>query len=861
MAQADQIGRHMSLRQPQREGLAALEEIVAGVDLKSAALTTVAAAASEKSRAAKPIEFDTQFPSFCFSIATGVGKTRLMGACIYHLWKTKGYRHYFLLTPNITVYDKLRAELLPSHPKYMFIGLSDFPPPEIYDGDNYLRYHPEQMVIGNPATVFVFNIGKIFQPRVDTEFKFHKYNELLGDSFSALLRGMDDLVVLMDESHRYRGPKSLEAINHLKPVLGLEYTATPAYKENVIYSFSLAQAVGRFVKTPTVITRTNLTTSDEQEIERLKLLDGMTLHEKKKGLLAEYCASQDADLVKPFVLISTKDTSHASQVRAFIESDAFYEGRYRGKVLEVHSGRTGAESDENVRKLLQVESPTSTVEIVIHVNMLKEGWDVKNLYTIIPLRASISEILTEQTIGRGLRLPFVELTGDPELDSLEIVSHDQYAKLIAAARATGMFKVKALEPADLRPVQSVQVQHEFVELDKVLERISERRDILFTQELTDERRLNEVVAALVEEQAAVQERQAGAAGEGAPQALPQLAFFGDEPADAAAPRPFDPEKLAAELRDRLRRFAHANIDVPRIVTEVEPERKFTSFEPLVRVGPFELVDQHLQSYDLSTGEQRLGEKVEVMAIDEPRKFLAGRLLDAVDEWDVANDKEAALALVDSYIARIGREGEDLKRIVHLYRDVIIGDLKAQVEDHIHDESRSTVYVKSGFVTFREYTKTVLARDGILNFKERVPKSDVQRYLFEGFAKSLIYKQVPFDSAPEKEFAELLERDDLALKWIRPPEGNVPIYYRGRSYNPDFIVETADKKYLVEVKARGELLPAIDEQVRAKAEAAIRWCEAASSITATKPWEYKLIPDDVIRPSSGLAFVLSQAVRT
>jgi restriction endonuclease len=78
----------------------------------------------------------------------------------------------------------------------------------------------------------------------------------------------------MDESHRYRGEASLNAINHLKPVLALEFTATPKYQNNVIYSFNLAESIGRYVKTPTVVTRTNLTTSDAQEIEQLKLLDG-----------------------------------------------------------------------------------------------------------------------------------------------------------------------------------------------------------------------------------------------------------------------------------------------------------------------------------------------------------------------------------------------------------------------------------------------------------------------------------------------------------------------------------------------------------------------------------------------------------
>ncbi len=56
---------------------------------------------------------------------------------------------------------------------------------------------------------------------------------------------------------------------------------------------------------------------------------------------------------------------------------------------------------------MSLESDDKT-EIVIHVNKLKEGWDVTNLYTIVPLRASASDILTEQTLGRGLRLPYGE---------------------------------------------------------------------------------------------------------------------------------------------------------------------------------------------------------------------------------------------------------------------------------------------------------------------------------------------------------------------------------------------------------------------------------------------------------------------
>jgi type III restriction enzyme len=83
-------------------------------------------------------------------------------------------------------------------------------------------------------------------------------------------------------------------------------------------------------------------------------------------------------------------------------------------------------------------------------------------------------------------------------------------------------------------------------------------------------------------------------------------------------------------------------------------------------------------------------------------------------------------------------------------------------------------------------------------------------------------------------------------------------YRGRYYSPDFIVQTTDMKYIVEVKARGELEPGIDTEVKEKALAAIRWCQIASTVKIGLKWEYKLIPDDVIKPTHDFKFILGNA---
>ena len=102
------------------------------------------------------------------------------------------------------------------------------------------------------------------------------------------------------------------------------------------------------------------------------------------------------------MLIIARDTTHAGQLMQLIQSPDFFEGRYADKVIQVDSSKTGAEEEQMVQHLLAVESPEESTEIVIHVNMLKEGWDVTNLYTIVPLRAANARILIEQSIGRGL---------------------------------------------------------------------------------------------------------------------------------------------------------------------------------------------------------------------------------------------------------------------------------------------------------------------------------------------------------------------------------------------------------------------------------------------------------------------------
>jgi superfamily II DNA or RNA helicase len=164
-----------------------------------------------------------------------------------------------------------------------------------------------------------------------------------------------------------------------------------------------------------------------------------------------YALENNLKIIKPVLLVVAKDTNHASELKNLIDSDNFRTGEFKGKVLEIHTKVKGEEAEENIEQLISLEDEGNLMEVVIHVNMLKEGWDVANVYTIAPLRQSAAAILTEQTIGRGLRLPYGERTGNELVDKLVIVAHEQYSKILEMAKDSVLIKgqIEQINPQEI----------------------------------------------------------------------------------------------------------------------------------------------------------------------------------------------------------------------------------------------------------------------------------------------------------------------------------------------------------------------------------------------------------------------------
>ena len=156
-----------------------------------------------------------------------------MGAFIAYLLRAEGIRHFFVLAPNLTIYNKLIADFTPNTPKYVFQGIAEFAinPPSIITGDNYesgVGVRGGTLFDDDAVHINIFNISKInSEVRGDKAPRIKRLSEYIGESYFDYLSKLDDLVLLMDESHRYRASAGVKAINELKPILGLELTATP----------------------------------------------------------------------------------------------------------------------------------------------------------------------------------------------------------------------------------------------------------------------------------------------------------------------------------------------------------------------------------------------------------------------------------------------------------------------------------------------------------------------------------------------------------------------------------------------------------------------------------------------------------
>lgn len=837
-----QINQRMSLRKPQQLALDALHKIVEkltlklDVDLKECLMMAQEAFPDLS-------DFEREFPNVCLTLATGVGKTRLMGAIISYLILTKGIRNFFILAPNNTITEKLVREFSkPSDPKYIFKGMGELisSPPKIITADNYEQgfgvrnawAQQQDFLKGDEIHINIFNIA-----RIHSQTRMKRPSETIRNclSYFDYLAQLEDLVVIMDEAHHYRASAASTAINKLKPILGIELTATPQVEisgksvpfRNVIYSYPLSVALSDgLVKQPWVAGRENFDASkyDETTLEKIKMEDGVRIHESTKIHLQNFAAEQNQKPIKPFMLIIAQNRAHANDLEKTLKDDNFFGGSYKNKIRVVYSGVKSDEEERMIKDLLEVESFDNPTEIVIHVNMLKEGWDVNNLYTIVPLRAANSKTLIEQSLGRGLRLPFGKRTGIVEIDRLTIVSHDRFKEIVdEAKKPDSLIRAGILIGKDipLEGMKSIEVR------SKVSEAVH-----AFTEA---ERSIGERVLACINELGSNDKEEI----------IARLINESDDEEQRRVIRAVCAK--VHELQEEL------SISIPRIVVqpkEVTPGRYRQFSLDLRNVHP-QSFSQSLLLQNLDDGtRQKLITDYSVKLSDSPQEYIATALWDKNDVAETEEQIDVVRDVSDQMVAHLKsylKTEEELLSVIINYRDMLVNLIHSQMQLHYSQPALNwDVAVERNYTIIKNSRHAIPAGQNPVPYDQPLDqKSMVKDLLFTGFKRSC-FSTVRFDSEPELVLATVLEQDEVVTKWVKPSRGAFQIFYhKDIAYEPDFVVETKDRMFLVEVKRRCDLDSPV---VKKKAEAAVLWCTLATKHAKKnqgKPWSYLLIPHDAV----------------
>lgn len=417
----------------------------------------------------------------CCKVATGGGKTKIMSLAIvwsyFHALKEPGSplaKHFVLIAPNLTVYERLKDDFWNNA-----IFNRDPLIPDEWRSDFQMQVVLQEDPGGATTTgaIYLTNIHRLYDSKANGSSNAVDSNSIFGpevarnraletgESLRNRIATHPSIMVLNDEAHHLHDPELawVKAINTLdqqsrsKNNAGicaqLDFTATPKHNDgslfrHIICDFPLGEAVDAgIVKVPVIGQSDRLT---------VKGGAGVPATEKYRSHLQlgyeRYIVELDrlSKVRKPILFVMTEDTDAANEITDYLNTDQF--PQIKGKVLNVHTKlkgkikkttREGREvkefietetgmKDEDLRALREMsrelDSPDSKFRCVVSVMMLREGWDVRNVTTIIPLRPyrADSGILPEQTLGRGLRRMF------PNQDTLEVVTvieHPAFVKL------------------------------------------------------------------------------------------------------------------------------------------------------------------------------------------------------------------------------------------------------------------------------------------------------------------------------------------------------------------------------------------------------------------------------------------------
>jgi type III restriction enzyme len=431
--------------------------------------------------------FPEDWPRYVLKMATGAGKTKVLSLLIawsfFHKLYEEGSqlsRNFLVITPNIIVLDRLRAD---------FDGLKIFfndpiLPGNGHEGRNWrddfqltLHIQDDVRVVRDIGNLFLTNVHRVFLSDVpDPSLEDDDLRNYFLAPFGArpsgkttdsktdlgeIVREIDELAVFNDEAHHIHNPrmawfKSIQDIHHRmlqkdeRLALQVDVTATPRHDNGAIFvqtvsDYPLVEAIYQNVVTHPVL-------PDAGSRAKLHEHTSALFTEKYADYLAlgveEWRKSQAEHEVlgrKAVLFVMVDDTRNCDDVGAYLQKICpeldgavlVIHTKNNGEISEAASGRNRDELELLRKQSNQIDSWDSPFKAIVSVLMLKEGWDVKNVTTIVGLRAYVAEsnILPEQTLGRGLRRMYF---GTDIAETVSVMGTPAFMEFVESIQSEGV---------------------------------------------------------------------------------------------------------------------------------------------------------------------------------------------------------------------------------------------------------------------------------------------------------------------------------------------------------------------------------------------------------------------------------------
>lgn len=791
-----EIASRMALRDPNRDAVQAIADKVS-----------------------QYYDVDGKQPPFeaVIASATGVGKTYILAGAIEFFAAAYDISDFVIVTPGRTILDKTRDNFTPGHPKSL-IGQMSFQP-VIITAENFNTPTMHAVMDDHDQVkVYLFTVQSLLRPESKAGRKTHKFQEGLGTKLYEHLKATSQLVVFADEHHCYYGPAFSRAIRDLDPWVLVGLTATPhkqTPRDQIIFRYPLAAAIAdKLVKTPVIVGR-----KDDLTDAETKLADGVILLQAKDQAIGTYANAMALAPVNAVMLVVAKSIQDADEYAAILRSGEFFHGAYTDAVLVVHSNAP----EQALAELAKVEDLDSPVRIIISVGMLKEGWDVRNVYVIASMRSSVSEILTEQTLGRGMRLPFGRYTDIELLNTLEVIAHERYQELLK--------KIGILNEA----------------LMDYRAHVASPRDAKGQQKPTTEEGTNPAGPTSDDEN-----RPGSVHADGA--SSPAIATTEQRTVDASTAVTalkqgtgwlpgLPPVRIPVlKMRNVQNPFSLADItetDTFRklgasLAADPETELNRTKVSAKMVTGPDGVKRTELVTTEAA---DRIRSAFRLRPEEDLREELAQAVLASPSVPARKSERTALEPLLNAFF-----EGLGSKAIAVLSAN--FSRAAARLVKLVEQEQRRYMAkpIFEEIVEIREFnppqiTDKPLSYDRYGDFGKSVSYDAWQRGM---------HGLTWFDSRPERTVANMVDSNQHVTRWARLQVGDIQILWDsgGRKYNPDLLVIEADgTHWLVEIKADKDINSA---EVLAKREAARRWASHVSSKLDVKvPWRYLLVSESDI----------------